>query len=325
MKRLGNIFDSILSLDNLKLAFYKAQKRKTLLPDVVAFRNNLDVELSQIRTELESGLYRPSEYRRFIIREPKERLICAAPFRDRVVHHALMNLCEGRFEQHLIPHTCACRKGKGTDYALKIARDFKKKWFLKLDIHKYFDSISHDKMYNHLETLFKDKRLLSVFRVILDSYETVSGRGIPIGNLTSQYFANAFLSNLDHYIKEKLRCTEYVRYMDDFVLCSNDKEQLKDWLGIVREKVQQIGLELNKPFMNRVCHGFPFIGYRISFGNVRLGLRAKKRFRKKYKFAEHQLNKGFWDSVEYRSHVSPLVACLKRAEHERFFTRVVGF
>lgn len=324
MKRLGNIFDSIILLDNLKLAFYKAQKRKVRFPDVVAFRENMDVNLLQIQDELVSGSYRPSEYRRFIIREPKERLICAAAFRDRVVHHAIMNVCEGRFEKHLIPHTCACRKGRGTDYALKTARDFKKKWFLKLDIHKYFDSINHDKMYNHLETLFKDKKLLGVFRIILDSYEAESGKGIPIGNLTSQYFANAFLSNLDHFIKEKLHCTEYVRYMDDFVLCSDSKEQIKNWLHVIREEVQKIGLELNKPFMNRMCHGFPFIGYHISFGNVRLGLRAKKRFIKKYKFAEYQLRGGFWDSVEYRAHVSPLVSCIKRANYEQFFKKVVG-
>lgn len=319
MKRLGNVFDDIVDLKNLKLAFYKAQKRKAYRKDIIKFRNNFDVNISLLREELLSGKYKPSKYRKFIIKRPKERLISAAAFRDRIVHHAIINICEDRFEKNLIDQCCACRKSKGTDHAVNIAKSFRNPWYLKLDIHKYFNSIQHAQLLKVLTRLFKDNRLLSLFELIIKSYSTSEGKGLPIGNLTSQYFANTFLSSLDHYIKETLKCKEYVRYMDDFVLCGASKQQLKDWLEKIKIKLEEIGLCLNNPILNRLSHGFPFLGYRFSYGNVRLSLRIKKNFRERLKQANYNADYGLWDAMEYKSHVSPIMAHLKRANYKEFF------
>ena len=319
MKRLGNVFDDIVDLKNLKLAFYKAQKRKAYRKDIIKFRNNFSDNIESLQEELLSGEYKPSKYREFTIKLPKERLISAASFKDRVVHHAVINVCEERFEKNLIDQCTACRKGKGIDYAIKIAKSFRNPWYLKLDIHKYFNSIQHNKLMEVLERLFKDDRLLLLFKLIINSYHTSKGRGLPIGNLTSQYFANTFLSSLDHYIKETLKCKEYVRYMDDFVLCGASKQQLKDWLEKIKIKLEEIGLCLNNPILNRLSHGFPFLGYRFSYGNVRLSLRTKKNFKKHIKQANHNANYGIWNPMEYRAHISPIMACLRRANFKEFF------
>lgn len=159
-------------------------------------------------------------YHQFTIYDPKVRVISAAPFCERVMHHAIMNVLEPVFENHLMFHSYACRKGKGIQAAILYAFSCSKAhhWFLKLDIRKFFDSISHQILKNQLRRLFKDTRLLFLLDSLIDSYQTSPATGLPIGNLTSQFFANHYLFAMDHYILEKLRPRAYVRYMDDFVL-----------------------------------------------------------------------------------------------------------
>ncbi len=164
-------------------------------------------------------------YRYFLIQDPKERTICAALFPERVLHHAVMNVTEPYFERKMIFDTYACRRDKGTDKAVERAFDFTRKsfWFLKLDIRKYFDSISHSVLLEILRTVFKDGQLLDLFQQIIETYQKTPGKGVPIGNLTSQYFANLYLSGFDHFIKDTLGIKRYVRYMDDMCLWGNNK------------------------------------------------------------------------------------------------------
>jgi len=192
MKRKGYLIEQIADPENLRMAFWKAQIGKSAKKDVAAFREHLDVNLLKIRNQLLEGSFRFGNYHYFSIYDPKERVICAAEFRERVLHHAIMNICALDFENRQIPYSYACRKGKGTFAALQKASYYQKtyQWYLKLDVRKYFDSIDHEVLFSQLQRIYKDEQLLILFWQIIDSYHARDEKGMPIGNLTSQYFAN---------------------------------------------------------------------------------------------------------------------------------------
>ena len=219
MHRASGLFAQLGSPDNLRLAFCRASRGKSGKAEVIAFRADIEAHLKAMARELETGSLQLGGYRHFTIFEPKERIISALSFRDRVLQHAIINVCERYFEQFQIYDSYACRKGKGVDKCLARAQQYCRlyPWFLKLDVHKYFDTICHSVLLTLLEKRFKDKRLLSLFADIVLSYEVTPGRGIPIGNLTSQYFANHYLAWLDHELKDRWLVPGYVRYMDDML------------------------------------------------------------------------------------------------------------
>lgn len=229
MKRKGNLIPEIACFDNLLLAYYKAKRGKEDKPEIIEYAKKLNENLKLLQTQIKIGNVILGNYYYFTIYDPKERLICAASFPERVLHHAIMNICHPHFEKFLIYDTYATRVNKGTYKALERASSFQKiyQWYYKFDIRKYFDSISHDILFDMLNKKFKDKKLLSIFQQIISSYHTTQNKGLPIGNLTSQYFANHYLGKLDHYIKHKLQIQAYVRYMDDFIIWHNDKNKIK--------------------------------------------------------------------------------------------------
>jgi hypothetical protein len=285
--------------------------------EVIRFRDDLDRNLLSLRNEILSGRVDAGHYQYFKIYDPKERLICASAFRERVLHHALMNICHDSFERSQIYDSYACRLGKGTYAALDRAKAFQKRyaWFLKLDVRKYFYSISHEILKQQLQRLFKERQLLDIFGTIIDSYEAPSGRGIPIGNLTSQYFANHYLSVADRHIAEFLHIPAYVRYMDDMVLWANDKTQLLSAGKHVTDLMQKtLDLEL-KPFcLNRAEEGLPFLGYLLYPHSTRLGRLSRQRFRTKYTSYFQKLNSGLWTQEEYQRHILPLLAFTRHAD-----------
>ncbi|MGO8748259.1 MAG: reverse transcriptase domain-containing protein [Thermoguttaceae bacterium] len=254
MKRVGNLVERIADADNLRLAVWKAAKGKRAKSEVVRFRADLDARLRCLRQELLSGHVAWGPYRTFMVYDPKERLISAAPFRDRVAHHAIMNIVAPHFESYQIDESYACRPGKGLDAALARTLDFSRAgdWYLKLDVRKYFDSIDHDVLKMSLHRRFKDATLVELLEGIIDSHGSSLGRGLPIGNLTSQFFANHYLAMLDHRVKETLRCRRYVRYMDDFVAWDSEKDRLRrvrdDVAGFLHGSLR---LELKPPCLNR--------------------------------------------------------------------------
>lgn len=267
MKRTGNLYSHVLSFENLYKAYCKARKGCGKTEEAMCFSLHLEKKLMLLQKELSEQTYEPSGYRTFKIFDPKERIISVAPFRDRVVHHAIINMIEPLFEKTFIFHSYATRKKKGTHAAILQAQRFMKCnfWFMKMDISKYFDSIRHDILKKLIQKKIKDKRLLLVIDRIIDNGGTC-GSGLPIGNLTSQFFANVYLNNFDHYVLEKLKPGGYIRYMDDFVLFSNNKEKLK----IYREQIQRyLKEELNlqvKPksiMINNRQNGLSFLGSRI--------------------------------------------------------------
>ena len=193
MKRAGNLFERIAERDNLRSAVHKALRGKRDRPEAIEFRAALDRRLTDMAEQLRAGTYPVGVYRQFVIHDPKERIITAPCFAERVVHHAIMNVCEPEFDRWLIGDTFACRTGKGRMAALLRARHFagRQAFFLRLDIRKYFDSIPHDELLARLERRFKDGRLLALFARSVRSFRSELGHGVPIGSLTSHLQALA--------------------------------------------------------------------------------------------------------------------------------------
>lgn len=280
MKRVGYLFDSVLDRDNLLLAYSKACRGKALRPDRLAFAERLEENLTALREGLADGTYPIGNYRRFTIFDPKEREICAASFSERVLQHALMNVCEPFFDRWMIDDTYASRKGKGQVKAVRRAQHFARqhRWFLKCDFRKYFDSLPHEGLRRMLARKFKDPHLLRWFDKLLDAYEVTTGKGLPIGNLTSQHLANLYLDPLDRLY------APYVRYMDDFVLWHDDKDELKRRRDrIIAFCEVELGLVLKPPFINRTSVGMDFLGMRVYPDRVDLNRNSCRRYVSKLK------------------------------------------
>jgi retron-type reverse transcriptase len=268
MKRYKHLFEQVCSFENLHAAAYAALRGKRGKKPAAAFFANLEEELVALRFELLDGTYRHGDYHYFQIHEPKERRVAAAPFRDRVVHHAIVRVVEPLFEARFIEDSFACRKGKGTHAGMRRAAQLARKYpyALKCDIRKYFANIDHEILSNQLARVIGDQCLLDLMNGILASHSEGSrmiwgddlfsvrriGRGLPIGNLTSQFWANVYLNALDHFVKHELRCKGYIRYMDDFLLFSHNKVRLKVWGRMVRKWVPR------QPFgVDRACGACP--------------------------------------------------------------------
>lgn len=290
MKKIKNLYPQILAWENLLLAAELASKGKRNKKDVILFNKNLQNNLVQIQGELEDFKYVPGRYKEFYIYEKKKRKISAAPFRDRVVHHALCNVMMPYFEKSFIDTSFANRKGKGTHKAVYLAQKYMRKnqYYIKCDVRKFFPSIDHA----YLKDLIKRKIGCSstfwlinqiidysnvqdspVFYFPFDNLFTPLERrkGLPIGNLTSQYFANIYLNPLDHYVREKLKCSFYIRYVDDFLLFGNEKKALIDSFKKISLFLKEYRLLLHENTQAIPARrGLSFLGYRIWPWKIRL-------------------------------------------------------
>ena len=243
-----------------------------------------------------------SPYVQFKINAPKERVISVVPFCDRVIHHAIINVLEPVFERQLIYHTYACRVRKGTHaaarYALRCAKSAQ--CFLKLDVRKYFDSIDHSILKRQLCRIIKDARCLELLFSVVDSYSScvaVADKGLPIGNLTSQFFANLYLSPLDHFVLETLKprgCVRfYVRYMDDMLFFADSMTELKAlFMAVKHYCAEKLLLSLKEPSFGFVRHGVPFLGWRIQSKNVSVLGKTRHRMKQKLELIASELDSG---------------------------------
>jgi hypothetical protein len=325
MKRAGNLYDAICEPENLRFAYINARRAKMGRPDVLAFSNNLVANLENLRHALVNETVELGKYRYFTVHDPKKRTICAAAFGERVIHHAVMNVCDPMFERYQIFDSYASRRCKGTFAALERAERFTEQspWFLKLDIKKYFDSIDHNILKEMLGRLFKDARLLHLLKRIIESYEKNPGKGVPIGNLTSQYFANHYLAAADHFIKEKLHTKRYVRYMDDMALWNADKETLLDQSHLLEQFLSERLALLLKPIcLNRSEMGMPFLGFRVFPDKTLLRPGSRHRFRCKIKRIHEKIIAGAISQEDYGSRSHALVAHIAHA-NTRGFRRAV--
>jgi len=301
MKREGNLFKNLCSFENLCEAFRKAFKGSGRTEEACRFHFHVEKELLNLKRELESGTYHPARYRYFKTFDPKERTISVAPFRDRVVHHAVVRVIEPVFEPTFIFDSYATRKGKGTHKAVKRAQAFLKKgfYYYKADVLKYFDSVDHDILLSLVRRKIKDEKVLKLVERIIRNSDVsrglAGGKGLPIGNLTSQFFANVYLDPLDHLIKDKMGVKSYIRYMDDVVFVSASKDYLKGAFKEVKKFLSdQLNLTLNprSTFLNSRLNGLPFLGFRIFPNVIRVKRENLKRAKGKLKERKKEFHKG---------------------------------
>jgi retron-type reverse transcriptase len=308
MKRYGYLYPQITSFENLLLAAKKAQKNKRKLPSVLKFNHNLEAELLQLQQELETQTYQPGPYRTFEIYEPKPRLISAAPYRDRVVHHALCNIIQPLIDRTFNPDTYANRTGYGTHRALKRFTHFARtsRYILQCDIRRYFPNIDHDILKTLIRRHLRCPRTLDLIDTIIDSSTTpldidptapllyfpgddllspLRPKGLPIGNLTSQFFANLYLSRFDHFVYQTLKPSGYLRYVDDFALFSNDRAHLIDARQSIETYLTNLRLQIHpiKSQCFATHHGANFLGFRVLPTYIRLQKRYLQRSRRHFK------------------------------------------
>ena len=282
MKRKGNLYDQICSIENLELAHEKASKGKSKQYGVKLFNKNKDANLLKIQDMLVNQTYVPSPYRIFTIYEPKEREIYCLPYSpDRIIHHAIMNVLEPIFMSVFTADTYSSIKGKGIHAATYALRDALKdingtKYCLKLDIKKFYPSIDHDILKLLLRRKFKDIKLLWLLNAIIDS-----APGLPIGNYLSQFFSNFYLTYFDHWVKEKKAVENYFRYADDIVILNSDKLYLHDLLAEIREYLKtnlKLTVKGNYQVFPVAARGIDFVGYPTFHDHVLLRKSIKKNF-----------------------------------------------
>lgn len=302
MKRVGHLWKDMIAFPALLQAAETARRGKRFRPDVAAFHHQQERELTQLKKELDEKVYKPGQYHCFVIHEPKHRLISAAPYRDRVIHHALTACLEPIFEPTFTSDSYACRKSKGTHAAVRRARRLARRfqYVLKADIRQFFPSIDHGILKRLIARKIKDPNVLWLVDRIVDSsapqeqsnmvfagddlFTSIERRcGLPIGNQTSQFFANVYLNPLDHFVKERLRCRGYVRYVDDFVLFSNDKAALHSMCRRISDFLVQLRLKLHPKKTNvfPVTQGIRFLGYRVFPTHCLLAKQNIRRFRRR--------------------------------------------
>lgn len=305
------MYERLTSWENLLLAWRKASRGKRGHPNVAEFEHRLEDHLLDLRTELRSKTYRPGAYDSFFIHEPKRRLISAAPFRDRVVHHALCNLIEPIFEATFLAESFANRVGKGTHRALACCQRFARRFrhVLICDLRQFFPSIDHAILRRTLRRKIEDESVLWLADEILHSGEGILAesysmvyfpgddlfainrpRGLPIGNLTSQFWANVYLNPLDHFVKRQLGCRGYLRFVDDLLLFDDSKARLWEWKAALETRLARLRLTIHPGAHPRpVGEGIPFLGFLTYPDRRRLKRRKGLHFRRRLK----QLLAGF--------------------------------
>ena len=302
MKRLDGIWNAVTSFGNLLRAYRKARRGKRSKRGVAEFGLNLEHELLALQRSLQEGTYQPGEYRLFTIYERKPRLIAAAPFCDRVVHHAVMQVIEPQLDRTFISDSYACRRGKGVHAAVDRYQAWAQtyRYVMKMDIQQYFPSIDHDLLKEKLRRRIKDARVLDLLDRIIDSaprgftprpyfpgddlFTSLDRRtGIPIGNLTSQFFANLYLDEFDQYMKQVWKVRPYLRYVDDMVALDQDKAWLAEIRAAVNERLaaDRLRLHPHKAHISPVGDGLNLLGYVVYPTRRRLRSDNGHRFARK--------------------------------------------
>ena len=307
-KRYTDFYETIHHPLNIWAAYKNAARGKRYKSAAAYFEYDLEKNLLEIEEELKTEMYRPGGYKSFYVQKPKKRLINAAPFRDRVVHHALMNIIEPFFERQFIFDSYANRKGKGTHSALDRCTHYLRRheYVMHLDIRQFFPSIDHEILRSILERTINDKKAMHLIEKIIASGNGVQAgeydmvyfpqdtlfaiertRGLPIGNLTSQHWANVYLNELDQHAKRELKCRAYIRYVDDILIFANNKETLLHWREKITIFLQSLRLTIheNKAQPRPTSIGIPFLGFQVFKDHRRLkstnGYAFQKRLKQK--------------------------------------------
>ncbi|MBQ8125452.1 MAG: group II intron reverse transcriptase domain-containing protein [Kiritimatiellae bacterium] len=292
MKSYGQLWEKIVSEGNLREAWRSFRRHHSTKPPVRRYEQNLDDHLSETRRLLLEGIWQPGEYNQFVVFEPKPRVISCCPVKDRVVHHAFCNVCSPLMERRFIEQSYACRKGKGSHQALRRVRTLARRhaYFLKIDIRHYFESIDHDILLGILRGMFREREVIRLLETIVRKpipNIAPTGRGLPIGNLTSQWFANLYLDGLDHYAVEALGLgRRYLRYMDDMLVFVDSKEEAWRLYGDLRawlDNNRKLELKEAATLVSPVSEGVPYLGFRVWSGYWRMSHRRLRRTQRSLK------------------------------------------
>lgn len=342
MKRYGDLWSQFISWENLCLAARKARRGKRRRPVVVRFEFDREAELFKLQRELAAGCYQPGPFTTHWIRRPKLRLISAAPYRDRVVHHALMKVLEPILDRHFHPDSFACRRGKGTHAAATRLQHLlaRFRYTLQCDICKFFPSIDHAILKELFRRRLKDRRLLNIMDRIVDGSNEQEGvrewfagddlfapawrrRGLPIGNLTSQWFANWYLDAFDHAVTTHWKFG-YVRYCDDFILLHNDRARLvdarqfcQDWLNQQRLRVHQ-----EKLAVLPAAAGRTFVGFRIWARHRSLRAANIRSFRRRLAWMKRAFAAGHLPTSDIRVRLMSWLGHARQADSYRLIRRL---
>lgn len=296
------MWDTITDFSNLYTAYHRAALRRRYKGDALRFGINLERELLLLQKELRDGSYKPGAYRSFIRCDSKRRIIQVAPFRDRVVHHAVCGVIAPLFEKYFIYDSYACRKGRGTHkavfrvekYVQAISNNYSDHAYsMHSDIRKYFDSIDHEVLFRCIQKRIYDKQTLQLLWKIIKS--NGMDKGIPIGNLTSQLFANIYLNELDQYVRGDRGITTYVRYMDDIIIVANTKQELWNiymYMKDICEHTLLISFKESSPQIIPYEKGIPFLGYVLFRTHRTLRKSTMRRMFKKAKKKQILYEKG---------------------------------
>ena len=307
--------DEITAFPNLLRAFRLAKQGCGNTPEVCRFFFHLEPELLRLQRELKDGAYQPGGYYYFTIHDPKQRTIAVAPFRDRVAHHAIVGVLTPIYERRFIHDSYATRPGKGTHAAILRAQHFlrSRPYYLKADIAQYFDSVDHEILMEILRRTLKDRALLGLLERIIRN-TPVAGKGLPIGNLTSQFLANVYLDPFDHELKDQRGIRGYLRYMDDFVLFHHSKQELLRLRKLIADDLAErfkLTLHEKVTYLNRATHGLSFLGMRIFRNWIRVKPENRRRSLKRMAARIDAWKRGELDEHALQQSLTSLVGHLR--------------
>ena len=327
MRTVGGLHAGMLVRANLTWAVQRAMRGRRERPEVREYLGRLDEELDGLRERLESGRLDCGRCHTFVIHDPKERRITAPIFRERVLHHAVMNLCAPVLDRRQPFHSYACREGKGTFRALDHARRMAgcTGWFLKLDVRKYFDSIRHDLLEDALMRVFREDRVVSMLLDLVRAYRPGAGRGLAIGTLVSQHLANFFLVRVDEVLVQAKtgHPRGYVRYMDDLAAWfdrSEDACRARD--GVVEFAASQLDLEFKTRFINRTSRGMDFLGHRVHPHWLGLNRASRRRYARAIRHLHGSVTAGTMSEREAQMRATSVTAFTARAHCIRWRRRI---
>ncbi len=325
------LFDQLCQYENLYSAYWNARKGKTQRKYVLQFEEKLDENLKLLQQELQLQTYKPKPLEVFILRDPKTRKISKSAFRDRVVHHALCNIIEPIVEKSFIYDSYANRIGKGTLKAVERFDEFKRKasqnntrscFVLKADIKHYFETVDRNILSAILSKKINDEKVLLLIDIILSNhFTTISGKGMPLGNLTSQFFANVYLNELDQFVKHKLKAEYYLRYVDDFVILHQEQKILEEYLQQIGRFLQEkLSLELH-PQKSKIIsleQGVHLLGFRIFYYHRLIRFKNIRKSQHKFRQLEKKYREGLLDREKVIEYLEGLLAFLSQANSYKY-------
>ncbi|MCA9654912.1 MAG: group II intron reverse transcriptase domain-containing protein [Myxococcales bacterium] len=301
MKRVGNLWPRVTAFDTLLEATRRAARGKRGQDAVARFLADREPRLLELQRELRTGTYCPGPLTSFVIHDPKRRTIAVAPFRDRVVHHGLIDVLEPVLDRRMIHASFACRRGKGTHAALVHVQRLVRRhaWVLRMDVERFFASIPQAVVMRTIGSVVKDRAVLSLVEriVAVGGGGDAPGRGLPIGNLTSQWLANLVLDPVDRLVTQRLRLPGYARYMDDWAVLADDRARLREARAAIEDELATLGLRA-KPratMLGRTRDGVPWLGFSVFPAIVRVRPANRRRVVRRWKHRLWQWRHGQLD------------------------------